>query len=228
MAILFILTLEIFSVFPVIGNVFKNWAENFQGDIWEGIKDNFAFLTDPSDAATAREIVERGIIDLATQDLESIHLFAHSLGTVIAYDTLVHLGRDAGALIRKNDAVHAKIKSLVTYGSPLNKVRMLANKATEAAQSDPPVEIMPGFDCTRFDDNAILPQDRRDFRWLNHFSPHDFVSDTLSQYHKAQDPDSRGEDPTIPHEYWTPSANDLLTAHGAYWDDKEFWRANLQ
>ncbi len=223
-AIFLISVLELLAALPFFGAKVQQTAKGIlEAGFWEIIKDIHMFLIDSSRAAVARAIVERGIRDLDAADVSAIHVFSHSLDTVVAYDTLVHLGRDAGALIRKNDATHKKMRTLLTYGSPLNKIRILAKKAKTTGEADP--EIMAGFDYQRFDETARLPEDKTGFKWLNFFAAQDIVSDMLTHYQAA--PPAQPDDPTLPHDYNIPSATDIFSAHDSYWHDDDFWRTTL-
>ncbi|MBI3914035.1 MAG: hypothetical protein HY327_07600 [Chloroflexi bacterium] len=227
--LVFILIVEALQALPFVGNDIRKFAQDISvNEMWEVIKDIHMYLTDSSRAATARAIVEQGLVDLNDDGADALYVFSHSLGTVVAYDTLVHLGRNAGSLIKTNHAAYSKIKMLTTYGSPLNKVRMLAEQAEKDPNLAESGQPMAGFDYARFRPDAVLPDDLPEFRWLNFFAPQDIVSDVLTKYHKHVDPDTRDQDRTIPHDYPAPSATDIFSAHGAYWSDREFWTEILK
>ncbi len=210
-----ILALELLSLLPIGGDSFHKLAQSLsQASTWIVLKDIYVYLTDSSRSALARYRVEEGIKELS-QDVDTIHIFAHSLGTVVAYETLVNVGRGNGALIKKGDSTYEKIRTLVTYGSPLNKVRILADVTAKSTQ------IMSGFDYLRFDHSAQLAEDLYDFDWLNFYALQDVVSDELSLY-------ARPEDPIHPCEFCVESAQDIMTAHGVYWTDNGFWKATLE
>lgn len=217
--ILLIWVLGLGSVLPFLGDNFKQLTKIFS-DLgqWQALKDIYMILVDSSRSAVVRNMVEEAINDLDEQgDLEAIHIFAHSFGTVVAYDTLTQIGLGNGSFIEKGKGnskkqrLYKKIKTLVTFGCPLNKVRTLAKFQGTFA----------GFDYDRFGTDKKLPKDlgRGDFRWVNVYTPHDYVSDACIKYH---------DDPVPPAEFTAWSANDIATAHGIYWSDRGFWNTALE
>jgi uncharacterized membrane protein YozB (DUF420 family) len=216
LAVLLISALELLSFLPIGGDSLKKMARTLSDDsYWSALKDIHMFLTDSTRAALVRDYIEQTLRDLDKEGADSIHIFAHSLGTVVAYDTLAQIGENNGALITKRMKVYKKIKTLLTYGCPLNKIRLLA--------SSPAVERdrRSGFDYTRFNTRARLPADLPDFVWVNVYALQDFVSDVCSSY-------SNANDRVRPREFSAWSANDIVTAHGAYWTDAGFWNTALQ
>ena len=278
--ILLISALELLGILPIVGDTFKKWAETIsEVSYWNALKDIHCFLTDSSRSAVVRSLVMEGLKKLANE-VDSIHIFAHSLGTVVAYDTLAHLRRGDGSCaeeivewqpvsidelclptriagilkgagiesaeqllgqdeellaipgfgaksleqvraslkaIEKPSKLCEKIKTLVTYGSPLNKIRILAESPAAKREAD------CGFDYWRFDSDAKLPRDLGGdgFGWMNFYALEDVASDVCSLY-------SGEDDPFRPYEFSTWSAKDLVTAHGAYFTDPGFWNSVLQ
>jgi hypothetical protein len=219
--ILLISVLELLSFLPFVGDNLKQLAKTIsEMGYWDALKDIYLILTDSSRSAAARYMIEKAITELDKKDdLDSIHIFAHSLGTVVAYDTLVQIGRGNGVFIKrrskKGSKLYDKIKTLVTFGCPLNKIRTLGQFQGE--------DVMSGFDYDRFGVDTTLPNDlgEGDFRWINVYSPHDFVSDACVAY-------SGPTDKVHPKEFTAWSANDIATAHGIYWVDKGFWNTALE
>jgi hypothetical protein len=204
--------LELFALLPIAGDAFQQAAKTIsQAGFWEAIRDINMYLTDSSRSAVVRHEIEEGIVELA-KNTDQVHILSHSLGTVVAYETLVQIGAGNSTVIIKNSDAYNKIKTLVTYGSPLNKVRILADKTKESK------EVMSGLDYTRFCAGADLPTDFHSFHWMNFYSLQDLVSDALTRY--AQ--------PVPPSEYSLASADDILSAHGAYWTDAGFWNTILE
>jgi hypothetical protein len=286
--IFLISVLEVLSILPLGGHTFNRWAQTIaEASYWNALKDIHMFLTDSSRSALVRSLVMEGIEKL-NKEVDSIHIFAHSLGTVVAYDTLVHLGtgqaacvdqkgatarlgvdavpvsidqlclparvvrilKDAGidtveqlcekdeeallairglgpksleevrGCLKTTDAgaeLRRKIKTLVTYGSPLNKIGILAE--SPAAKR----EARCGLDDWRFDSRARLPHDLGcgDFRWINIYALEDAASDVCSKY-------SGQDDLLRPYEFSAWGAKDLVTAHGAYFTDPGFWNTALE
>ncbi len=210
-----IVILDLLSVLPFVGDSLKNLAKSIsEAGLWESLKDIHMFLTDASRAAVARLLIEKALCELA-KEVDFVHVFSHSLGTVVAYETLVQIGNGDGVLIKINDPVHRKIKTLVTFGSPLNKIRTLANKVAQEH------EVLADFDYSRFNNTVVLRQGTSTLQWVNFYSFQDVVSDVLSLY-------SQKSDPVRPSEFSVASANDILTAHGAYWHDQGFWNTILE
>jgi hypothetical protein len=216
--ILLISILEWLSFLPFVGDNLKDLAKAIsEVGLWQAVKDIYVILTDSSRSAAVRCVVEDAIVKLDKAGVDSIHIFAHSLGTVVAYDTLVQIGQGNGAYInkRKNSKLYNKIQTLVTFGCPLNKIRTLAQFHS--------ADVLSGFDHDRFDYSARLPSDlgNGDFRWVNVYSSHDLVSDACVAY-------SEPTDQVHPREFTAWSAHDIATAHGIYWVDKGFWNTALE
>jgi len=204
--------LELFALLPLAGGAFQQIANAIsQAGFWESIRDINMYLTDSSRSAVVRHDIEEGIAELA-KNTDHVHLLSHSLGTVVAYETLVQIGAGNSAVIKKSSDEYKKIRTLVTYGSPLNKARILADKTKESK------DVMSGLDYTRFCTGADLPTDFHDFHWINFYSLQDLVSDALTRY----------EQPVPPSEYSLASADDILSAHEAYWTDTGFWNTILE
>ncbi|MEP7200030.1 MAG: hypothetical protein ABI874_09450, partial [Chloroflexota bacterium] len=217
--------LEWLSHAPYVGTVFNGIRQSIPQVLLDALKDIRMYLTDSAHAAQVRCVVEEQLRPLVCDPhVAAVHILTHSLGTVVGFDTLTHLGYDDGALIHGDtrDALGnlclAKIKTFVTYGSPLNKMRLLAERV-EANQADRP--IMSGFDAVRFHDGTKLKFTPAQFAWLNFYTPNDAVSDVFTTY-------SRHDDEIKPLDYSTWSATDFFSAHGAYWYDAGFWHTVLQ
>lgn len=221
--ILLISLLEWLSFLPLIGDNLKQLAKSISElGVWQALKDIYVILTDSSRSAVVRHLVEGAIQKLdQDHDLDAVHIFSHSLGTVVAYDTLVQIGRGNGVFIKKlardPASLYNQIKTLVTFGSPLNKVRTLSYLQG--------LDAMAGFDNDRFGQNARLSSDLGDkaFRWINFYSPHDFVSDACVAFS-----DQELAEWVCPRDFTTWSANDIATAHGVYWTDVGFWNTALE
>ncbi|MDE3090264.1 MAG: hypothetical protein KGJ80_12855, partial [Chloroflexota bacterium] len=214
--ILLIAVLEWLSFLPLIGDNLEQLANAIsEAGLWQAVKDIYVILTDSSRSAVVRCTVEEAIVKLDKAEVDSIHIFAHSLGTVVAYDTLVQIGQGNGVFIKQKSELYNKIKTLVTFGCPLNKIRTLAQFHS--------ADVLSGFDYDRFDTSARLPGDlgSGDFRWVNVYSSHDIVSDACVAY-------SEPTDLVHPREFTAWSAHDIATAHGIYWIDPGFWNTALE
>ncbi|HEY6050046.1 MAG TPA: hypothetical protein VIZ58_02285, partial [Thermoanaerobaculia bacterium] len=135
-------------------------------------------------------------------------LVGHSLGSVIAYDTLNRLILDdeaagAGAGL---DAV-ARTPLFLTFGSPLDKTAFvfgIQGKNTSEGREALAASVQP----------MICEYRLRPRRWVNVHSPWDLVSGTLDLYDSADASESRRVENVADRE-----ATTLLAAHLEYWHD---------
>jgi hypothetical protein len=150
---------------------------------------------------------------------DKIALVGHSLGSVIAYDTLNRLMLDDwlcdGAL-----KVADRTATMVTFGSPLNKTAFLFTiqgkdtlhiRERLAATVQPLIMSYPKF---------------RKFKWITVYSRNDIVSGLLKFY------DLPGyQNPPVPavavQNVKDRDAAVPLMAHVAYWKNKTVWRELL-
>jgi hypothetical protein len=151
---------------------------------------------------------------------DKIALVGHSLGSVIAYDTLNRLMLDdwlcEGAL-----QVAERTATMVTFGSPLNKTAFLftiQGKDTLHIRERVASTVQP----------LIMSYRKfRKFKWINVYSRNDIVSGLLKFY------DLPGyQDPTVP-EVAVQNVKDRdaavpLMAHVAYWKNKTVWTQLLE
>jgi hypothetical protein len=132
------------------------------------------------------------------QKYDRVVFVGHSLGSVVAYDTL-------NAMIRWDEAngmnagVVARTSRLITFGSPLDKTAFIFSRQVRGAALD----IREGLAL------AVQPlirerTYRRHMRWLNIYSQADIISGPLDYYgvvHNIADPYSRV--PLYAHvQYW--------------------------
>jgi hypothetical protein len=143
---------------------------------------------------------------------DKIALVGHSLGSVIAYDTLNRLMLDDwlcdGAL-----RVAERTATMVTFGSPLNKTAFLFT-----IQAKDTLHIRERLAATV----QPLIMSYRKFKWINVYSRNDIVSGLLKFYDLPgyQDPpvtevavqNVKDRDAAVP-----------LMAHVAYWKNKTVW-----
>ena len=150
---------------------------------------------------------------------DKIALVGHSLGSVIAYDTLNRLMLDDwlcdGAL-----QVAERTATMVTFGSPLNKTAFLFTiegkdtlhiRERLASTVQPLIMSYPKF---------------RKLKWINVFSRNDIVSGDLKFY----DLPGYQDDPVPPIAVQNIKDRDAavpLVAHVAYWKNKTVWRELL-
>jgi hypothetical protein len=142
---------------------------------------------------------------------ERCAMVGHSLGSVIAYDTLNRLiqedesapGVPATPLPRLN--VVARTPLFLTFGSPLDKTAFIfgiAGKKTTEAREALAASVQPMI-C----DYGFRPR-----RWVNIYSPWDLVSGSLDFYDPPGSVDSRRVENVR-----DPLATTLLAAHLEYW-----------
>jgi hypothetical protein len=134
----------------------------------------------------------------------------HSLGSVIAYDTLNRLILDdapprAGEIDTGGLDVVSRTRLFLTFGSPLDKTAFIFGvqgmRTTEAREALA-ASLQPML-C----DYALRPR-----KWINVYSPWDIVSGFLDYYDPPGSTDSRKIDNRI-----DPQATTLLKAHLEYW-----------
>lgn len=160
---------------------------------------------------------------LQNPDYAAVYLVGHSLGSVIAYDTVNRLAREVRAQPaapgKLTQTEFDKLYGLLTFGSPLDKVyyffrTVVGERQVVRAQL---LASLHGFhgrasgrDYGAFRFRQYQIPEPRDFRWLNVFAPGDVVSGYLDFYTV----NSQRRRP-----YWNP-----LSAHLEYWSDPAFYR----
>ncbi len=119
--------------------------DEYVGDVFSYVNSaGRAFYRDTGDTpapAAAEHVYERivqrfydQLLKAQADGCETIHVVAHSLGTVVAYHALTGLGFDAGTRT-DTDAIRsalAKVRRLYTIGSPLEKIRFFWPRLTPA------------------------------------------------------------------------------------------------
>jgi len=145
-----------------------------------------------------------------------VALVGHSLGSVIAYDTLNRLMLDdwlSGNFLRVAD----RTKCMITFGSPLNKTAFfftiqakdrLRIRERLAAAVQPLIMSYPKF---------------RKLAWINIYSPNDIVSGSLEFYDL---PGFSNVPPAIKN-IADPDACVPLVAHVSYWNNSTVWKELL-
>jgi hypothetical protein len=146
---------------------------------------------------------------------DKIALVGHSLGSVIAYDTLNRLMLDdwlcGGAL-----QVAERTATMVTFGSPLNKTAFLFT-----IQGKDTLHIRERLASTVQPLIMSYPKFRK-FKWINVFSRNDIVSGHLKFY----DLPGYQDDPVPPVAVQNIKDRDAavpLVAHVSYWKNKTVW-----
>jgi hypothetical protein len=150
---------------------------------------------------------------------DKIALVGHSLGSVIAYDTLNRLMLDDwlcdGAL-----QVAERTATMVTFGSPLNKTAFLFT-----IQGKDTLHIRERLASTVQPLIMSYPKFRK-FKWINVFSRNDIVSGDLKFYDLPGYQDEPVPDVAVQNIKDRDAAVPLV-AHVAYWKNKTVWKALL-
>ncbi len=141
----------------------------------------------------------------------------HSLGSVLAYDTL-------NTLIKQdliNQVVHdpvldvvARTELLLTLGSPLDKTAFIFT--TQTSTEVQVREALAAAAQPMIVDYAYRPR-----RWINIWSPNDWIGGPLHYY----DDDSTAPNPKRVDNRPDPDACTPLLAHNEYWTNKMFVQA---
>lgn len=170
----------------------------------------------PAHARTREEIRDEatGLLAALLRDdsYGRVVVAGHSLGSVIAYDALNQLSREARAERAPAPPRLRKLRGLLTFGAPLDKVAYFFREKTRDDQSvyaqllsfTHPTRRLPS---QRDDGPYRLREYRvpfRALRWTHLHAPADPISDPLVFY----DVDRR-----VNRTYWP------TYAHGAYWRD---------
>jgi hypothetical protein len=146
---------------------------------------------------------------------DKIALVGHSLGSVIAYDTLNRLMLDDwlcdGAL-----QVAERTATMVTFGSPLNKTAFLFT-----IQAKDTLHVRERLASTV---QPLIMSYRkfRQFKWINVFSRNDIVSGDLKFYDLPGYQDDPVPDVAVQNIKDRDAAVPLM-AHVAYWKNKTVW-----
>jgi hypothetical protein len=148
-----------------------------------------------------------------------IVIAGHSLGSVLAYDTLNAIFNLDRATLGDRHAVE-RTTHLITFGSPLDKTAFLfRNQSNHIA--DPIREQMAAGMQPLI---RSYPEFRRHLRWINLWSRMDIISGKLEYYDVAPE-----GDPLHVQNREDPDARTPLVAHVQYWDGRllaeELYRA---
>jgi len=146
-------------------------------------------------------------------DYERVVLVGHSLGSVLAYDTLNSLiNEDQVRTAHKRRDVLGRTKALITCGSPLDKTafmfRLQARKEEQWIREQLAASVQPLIVDYSY---------RQKLDWINLWSPMDIISGAVNYY------DDPGKSPTDPEcvqnaidwGAWVP-----FYAHVQYWHSK--------
>lgn len=149
-------------------------------------------------------------------EYEGVYIVGHSLGSVIAYDTInMLLNDDVVAEDGKSLDVLDRTKLLLTFGSPLDKTAFLFSMQRDKtslerealAAASQPLILHPKF------------RDPEKFEWINIYSFNDIISGKLDFY----DPPAKSSTRKLINpvrNIQDDEATTLLAAHVEYWDNQ--------
>lgn len=144
---------------------------------------------------------------------DHIIVVGHSLGSVIAYDTLNTLIADDLACSKGLDVV-GRTRYLLTFGSPLDKTAFVFSThstKTHDFREKAAEEIQP----------LILDYADRPQQWVNIWSPMDIISGRLRYYDDKDENEGGGR---RVENMWDKEAWVLFAAHTEYWQNDLFAR----
>lgn len=144
-----------------------------------------------------------------TPEYDQVALVGHSLGSVVAYDTLNHL-INQDLLSDAPLDVNTRTSLLLTFGSPLDKIAYLFQ--IQGTRTSDTREALA---------NAVQPLIRsyeyRKFRWINVYSKDDIISGSLDLFD-----DGTGNPQSVQNEV-DPYSSIPLVAHTEYWRVHQVW-----
>jgi hypothetical protein len=143
---------------------------------------------------------------------QRIVILGHSLGSVLAYDTLNALiNLDQTTQCEEQREVLGRTRALITFGSPLDKTafifRMQAKSNEDWIREQLSAAVQPlivSYEKYR----------RGNFEWVNIWSPLDIISGCLEYY---DDPAVAADDPGHVHNMKDSQARIPVHAHIEYW-----------
>lgn len=146
-------------------------------------------------------------------EYEHIVVVGHSLGSVISYDTLNALINLPAAPTGSLD-VPKRTKCLITFGCPLDKTAFIFR--TQRPHRNEVREALAAAKQPLIQDYGFRP-----FKWVNLYSPDDWISGELNFYDRHPAPASHppAVDNQVDPEAWIPGA-----AHTSYWANEALKR----
>ncbi len=223
------------QVYGVLSSIIKTLAGVFKNQLEKAfMRDLVVYLDmDPrSNHYETRQKIINGAVDelyaLIEDNYDQIVIAGHSLGSVIAYDALnrVILRINAGKIDQKKAE---KIKGLVTFGSPLDKIafffsenvtskEMIRRKILADTHTFRTISLLDDKgDIENPDPFWVFPE----VRWLNFWHPKDLISGKLDLYDLSKVPPkyvgTEKEDGTKEGNIKIEANMKFLTAHGCYW-----------
>ena len=157
---------------------------------------------------TARAVYADRTADGAPR-YDQIALVGHSLGSVIAYDTLNYLINQD---LLSQDSLGAATRTglLLTFGSPLDKIAYLFQ--TQGTRTSDTREALANAGQPLIQSYAY-----RQFKWINVYSDDDIIGGSLELY------DDESGNPRSVDNRQDPYASIPLVAHTEYWQSPVAW-----
>lgn len=151
---------------------------------------------------------------------DRIVMIGHSLGSVVAYDTVNALMLDDGTAAAETIKAHARTSHLITFGSPLDKTAFIFRQQQE--EDSQVRESLAANVQPLIRDYA----NREHLSWLNIWSRYDPISGPLDYYDRPLEPgapECRDRVVNIRDAY----SNIFLLAHTMYWQSPLLGKALL-
>lgn len=147
---------------------------------------------------------------------DAVMLVGHSLGSVIAYDTLnLLLWEDSVLPANERRDVARRTKLLLTFGSPLDKTAFFFT----AQGRQRGMEVRQRLAVTG--QPIIEAEANRTFRWINIHSRWDVISGKLDYYDRPRPKTNAGAVENV----IDREATTFFAAHIEYWDNQEVFKA---
>lgn len=153
------------------------------------------------------------------QDYERVAIVGHSLGSVVAYNTLNDvLNDDATAPAREKRRVLERTKLLLTFGSPLDKLAFIF--ATQRRKTSWTREML----SARVQPLVYDYRYRRTIAWVNVHARRDIIAGSLDLYdaHPSLDPSPPADYRPVEN-IEDVHARIPLLAHNEYWANPRIW-----
>jgi len=159
---------------------------------------------------------------IENEDYDKVIVVGHSLGSVIAYDTLNKLNIKAS--VDEELAGHCKkITGLVTFGSPLDKILFFFRQSTKDEEYIRR-QFLSHFHSFKILDLGLRPGDisvadpvknsLAEVRWINFYHENDPISGHLDFY---------GVNENIERTFAKRKNNRWGIAHLGYWEDRQMY-----
>lgn len=143
-------------------------------------------------------------------DYHRVVIVGHSLGSVLAYDTLNALiNTDLVCDSAGRRDVLARTSHLITFGSPLDKTAFLFRNQSNHPRDPLREQLAAGFQPLILDYGF-----RQNLTWINLWAPKDVISGALDSY---DSPDLRPDDRLRVQNRKDPAGRTWFAAHVQYW-----------